>query len=134
MTMQEFCHAIIQLLDFRYLSFLNSRLSHISKFLVYTMSPCWFHVLFISLHALNSLHPTFILILFVFLSKRWTLVGEFYNLFYVSIEFLLIIELQVIQEFEPKERYMLLKFVTSCSWAPLLGFKHLLPTFTIHKV
>ena len=134
MIMQEFCHAIIQLLDFRYLSFLNSRLSHISKFLVYTMSPCWFHVLFISLHALNSLHPTFILILFVFLSKRWTLVGEFYNLFYVSIEFLLIIESQVIQEFEPKERYMLLKFLTSCSRAPLLGFKHLLPTFTIHKV
>lgn len=29
---------------------------------------------------------------------------------------------------------MLLKFVTSCSRAPLLGFKHLQPTFTIHKV
>ena len=70
---------------------------------------------FISLHALNSLHPAFMLILFVFLSKRWTLVGELNNLFYVSIEFLLIIESQVIQEFEPKERYMLLKFVTSCS-------------------
>lgn len=29
---------------------------------------------------------------------------------------------------------MLLKFVTSCSRAPLLGFKHLHPAFTIHKV
>lgn len=29
---------------------------------------------------------------------------------------------------------MLLKFVTSCSRAPLLGFKYLQPTFTIHKV
>ncbi|XP_012490552.1 uncharacterized protein LOC105803099 isoform X3 [Gossypium raimondii] len=37
-------------------------------------------------------------------------------------------------EFEPKERYMLLKFVTSCSRAPLLGFKYLQPAFTIHKV
>lgn len=42
--------------------------------------------------------------------------------------------LQVITGFEPKERCMLLKFVTSCSRAPLLGFKHLQPTFTIHKV
>lgn len=41
---------------------------------------------------------------------------------------------EVIREFEPKERCMLLKFVTSCSRAPLLGFKHLQPTFTIHKV
>ena len=32
-------------MDFRYLSFLNSRFPHISKFLVYTMSPCWCHVL-----------------------------------------------------------------------------------------
>ncbi|KAI4310449.1 hypothetical protein MLD38_035427 [Melastoma candidum] len=30
--------------------------------------------------------------------------------------------------------YMLLKFVTSCSQVPLLGFKHLQPTFTINKV
>ncbi|XP_073289436.1 E3 ubiquitin-protein ligase UPL7 [Primulina huaijiensis] len=36
--------------------------------------------------------------------------------------------------FEPRERCMLLKFVTSCSRAPLLGFKHLQPAFTIHKV
>ncbi|KAL9238927.1 hypothetical protein vseg_013294 [Gypsophila vaccaria] len=41
---------------------------------------------------------------------------------------------EVIAGFEPTERCMLLKFVTSCSRAPLLGFKHLQPTFTIHKV
>lgn len=41
---------------------------------------------------------------------------------------------EVIAGFEPKERCMLIKFVTSCSRAPLLGFKHLQPTFTIHKV
>ncbi|KAK9921117.1 hypothetical protein M0R45_029643 [Rubus argutus] len=41
---------------------------------------------------------------------------------------------EVIKGFEPEERCMLLKFVTSCSRAPLLGFKHLQPTFTIHKV
>ncbi|KAL6145690.1 hypothetical protein ACLB2K_056375 [Fragaria x ananassa] len=41
---------------------------------------------------------------------------------------------EVISGFEPTERCMLLKFVTSCSRAPLLGFKHLQPTFTIHKV
>ncbi|PSS32854.1 E3 ubiquitin-protein like [Actinidia chinensis var. chinensis] len=41
---------------------------------------------------------------------------------------------EVITGFEPKERCMLLKFVTSCSRAPLLGFKYLQPTFTIHKV
>lgn len=41
---------------------------------------------------------------------------------------------EVIKGFEPKERCMLLKFVTSCSRPPLLGFKYLQPTFTIHKV
>ncbi|GAB4833514.1 E3 ubiquitin-protein ligase upl7 [Ancistrocladus abbreviatus] len=41
---------------------------------------------------------------------------------------------EVMISFEPKQRCMLLKFVTSCSRAPLLGFKHLHPTFTIHKV
>ncbi|GMH09885.1 hypothetical protein Nepgr_011726 [Nepenthes gracilis] len=41
---------------------------------------------------------------------------------------------EVMTGFEPKQRCMLLKFVTSCSRAPLLGFKHLHPTFTIHKV
>lgn len=41
---------------------------------------------------------------------------------------------QVMKGFEPSERCMLLKFVTSCSRAPLLGFKYLQPTFIIHKV
>ncbi|GJR59572.1 E3 ubiquitin protein ligase UPL7 [Tanacetum coccineum] len=41
---------------------------------------------------------------------------------------------EVLREFEPKERCLLMKFVTSCSRAPLLGFKHLKPSFTIHKV
>ncbi|XP_058767737.1 E3 ubiquitin-protein ligase UPL7-like [Vicia villosa] len=41
---------------------------------------------------------------------------------------------EVIKGFEPKERCMVLKFVTSCSRAPLLGFKYLQPPFTIHKV
>ncbi|XP_019456174.1 PREDICTED: E3 ubiquitin-protein ligase UPL7 [Lupinus angustifolius] len=41
---------------------------------------------------------------------------------------------EVIKGFEPKERCLLLKFVTSCSRAPLLGFKYLQPAFTIHKV
>ncbi|OWM82477.1 hypothetical protein CDL15_Pgr002052 [Punica granatum] len=41
---------------------------------------------------------------------------------------------EVMQNFEPRERCMLLKFVTSCSRAPLLGFKYLQPPFTIHKV
>lgn len=41
---------------------------------------------------------------------------------------------EVIKGFEPKERCMLLKFVTSCSRGPLLGFKYLQPPFTIHKV
>lgn len=42
--------------------------------------------------------------------------------------------LQVVKGFKSAERCMLLKFVTSCSRAPLLGFKHLQPAFTIHKV
>ncbi|KAG2406127.1 E3 ubiquitin-protein [Vigna angularis] len=41
---------------------------------------------------------------------------------------------EVIKGFEPQERCMLLKFVTSCSRAPLLGFKYLQPPLTIHKV
>ncbi|XP_039062914.1 LOW QUALITY PROTEIN: E3 ubiquitin-protein ligase UPL7-like [Hibiscus syriacus] len=41
---------------------------------------------------------------------------------------------EVMNDFEPKERCMLLKFVTSCSRAPLLGFRYLQPSFTIHKV
>ncbi|EPS71373.1 ubiquitin-protein ligase 7, partial [Genlisea aurea] len=43
-------------------------------------------------------------------------------------------EVMVFAGFEPKERCMVLKFVTSCSRAPLLGFRHLHPSFTIHKV
>ncbi|XP_078181928.1 E3 ubiquitin-protein ligase UPL7-like isoform X1 [Carex rostrata] len=41
---------------------------------------------------------------------------------------------EVIKGFNPKERCLLLKFVTSCSRAPLLGFKYLQPSFAIHKV
>ncbi|KAL5704766.1 HECT-type E3 ubiquitin transferase [Ranunculus cassubicifolius] len=41
---------------------------------------------------------------------------------------------EVFAEFEAKDRCMVLKFVTSCSRAPLLGFKYLHPAFTIHKV
>uniref|UniRef100_A0A0D9VXI6 HECT-type E3 ubiquitin transferase n=1 Tax=Leersia perrieri TaxID=77586 RepID=A0A0D9VXI6_9ORYZ len=41
---------------------------------------------------------------------------------------------EVIKGFKPTERCMILKFVTSCSRAPLLGFKYLQPSFTIHKV
>lgn len=41
---------------------------------------------------------------------------------------------EVMTGLEAKERCLLLKFVTSCSRAPLLGFKHLQPTFTVHKV
>ncbi|XP_057818767.2 E3 ubiquitin-protein ligase UPL7 isoform X1 [Cryptomeria japonica] len=41
---------------------------------------------------------------------------------------------EVVKGLEPGERSILLKFVTSCSRAPLLGFKHLQPPFTIHKV
>ncbi|CAM6107607.1 unnamed protein product [Calypogeia fissa] len=41
---------------------------------------------------------------------------------------------EVVAGLEAHERCALLKFVTSCSRAPLLGFKHLQPAFTIHKV
>lgn len=41
---------------------------------------------------------------------------------------------EVIKGFKPTDRCLLLKFVTSCSRAPLLGFKYLQPCFTIHKV
>jgi ubiquitin-protein ligase E3 B len=41
---------------------------------------------------------------------------------------------QVVAGLEAHERCALLKFVTSCSRPPLLGFKHLQPEFTIHKV
>eukprot|EP00927_Polykrikos_kofoidii_P066927 TRINITY_DN62487_c0_g1_i1.p1 TRINITY_DN62487_c0_g1~~TRINITY_DN62487_c0_g1_i1.p1 ORF type:complete len:1059 (-),score=181.98 TRINITY_DN62487_c0_g1_i1:64-3240(-) len=35
---------------------------------------------------------------------------------------------------KPEHLVLLLRFVTSCSRAPLLGFGHLVPPFTIHKV
>ncbi|RAL44564.1 hypothetical protein DM860_003323 [Cuscuta australis] len=41
---------------------------------------------------------------------------------------------EVFAKFEARERCLLLKFVTSCSRSPLLGFKYLQPPFTIHKV
>ncbi|PKU78379.1 E3 ubiquitin-protein ligase UPL7 [Dendrobium catenatum] len=41
---------------------------------------------------------------------------------------------EVVRGFMPSERCLLLKFVTSCSRSPLLGFQHLQPSFTIHKV
>ncbi|XP_024536695.1 E3 ubiquitin-protein ligase UPL7 isoform X1 [Selaginella moellendorffii] len=41
---------------------------------------------------------------------------------------------EVLEQLDVKERCAVLKFVTSCSRAPLLGFKHLQPPFTIHKV
>lgn len=41
---------------------------------------------------------------------------------------------EVVRDFTPSERCLLLKFVTSCSRSPLLGFKHLQPSFTVHKV
>jgi len=39
----------------------------------------------------------------------------------------------VLEEFSNEQRSALLKFVTSCSRAPLLGFKTLDPPFCIHK-
>lgn len=38
------------------------------------------------------------------------------------------------KDFSPKERAMFLRFVTSCSKPPLLGFQHLEPTFSIRCV
>ena len=40
----------------------------------------------------------------------------------------------VLNEFEREERALFLKFVTSCSKPPLMGFAHLHPTFTIQCV
>lgn len=59
---------------------------------------------------------------------------DFTWILFCVLTYFAIVTLQVITGFEPKDRCMLLKFVTSCSRAPLLGFKHLQPTFTIHKV
>jgi hypothetical protein len=41
---------------------------------------------------------------------------------------------EVVDEFTTAQRGALLKFVTSCGRAPLGGFRHLTPPFTIHKV
>ncbi|CAI7790013.1 unnamed protein product, partial [Closterium sp. NIES-53] len=41
---------------------------------------------------------------------------------------------EVVKELSREEKSQLLKFVTSCSRPPLLGFKHLNPPLTIHKV
>ena len=41
---------------------------------------------------------------------------------------------KVVEGLTPKEKSALLKFVTSCPRAPLLGFQSLQPPFTIHRV
>ncbi len=41
---------------------------------------------------------------------------------------------QVVEELTPEQQHKLLKFVTSCSRPPLLGFKFLNPRFTIQRV
>ncbi|MEW5298301.1 MAG: hypothetical protein WDW36_001441 [Sanguina aurantia] len=41
---------------------------------------------------------------------------------------------KAVSEFTPAECAALLKFVTSCSRAPLGGFQYLQPPFTIHRV
>lgn len=41
---------------------------------------------------------------------------------------------KVLSAFSPEEMQRFLRFVTSCPRPPLLGFKHLTPPFTIHKV
>lgn len=41
---------------------------------------------------------------------------------------------EVVDEMTPQQRSALLRFVTSCGRAPLGGFQHLNPPFTIHKV
>jgi ubiquitin-protein ligase E3 C len=41
---------------------------------------------------------------------------------------------QAMRAMSPEHRRKLLRFVTSCSRTPLLGFSHLQPPFTLHKV
>lgn len=41
---------------------------------------------------------------------------------------------EVMVSFSPRERCDVLKFATSCSRPPLLGFRHLQPPFTLHQV
>jgi hypothetical protein len=40
---------------------------------------------------------------------------------------------QVLREFDARQRKATLKFATSCSRPPLLGFAHLLPQFCVHR-
>ena len=40
---------------------------------------------------------------------------------------------EVVRDFNDKQRRQLLKFVTSCSRPPLLGFRDLFPMFCIHS-
>lgn len=41
---------------------------------------------------------------------------------------------EVVDDFSPQQRAALMRFVTSCSRAPLGGFKYLQPPFTVHRV
>merc|ERR1711957_228176 len=41
---------------------------------------------------------------------------------------------QAMKAMSPENRMKVLRFVTSCSRTPLLGFAHLQPPFTLHKV
>ena len=41
---------------------------------------------------------------------------------------------EVVDELDAGQRAALLRFVTSCGRAPLGGFQHLNPPFTIHRV
>ena len=41
---------------------------------------------------------------------------------------------EVLHEFDSPQRAALLKFATSCSRPPLMGFQWLNPSFCIHKV
>lgn len=41
---------------------------------------------------------------------------------------------EVVEEFDDRDRGALLKFVTSCSRPPLLGFRALQPCISIHQV
>merc|ERR1712196_50735 len=41
---------------------------------------------------------------------------------------------KAVKAMEADQQVKLLRFATSCSRAPLLGFNHLVPPFTLHKV
>lgn len=61
--------------------------------------------------------------------KRHTNYGSGYHKDHKIIE----IFWKVVQQFDESERRKLLKFVTSCSRPPLLGFKDLFPAFCIQN-